>query len=166
MVAGVAGRVGNQFDAQIAVQHFDGRALRYDRGIVDRLETGPTDGQGAVEARAIGFIQNILNGGQRRTGQHRANRQRGGDEQTANHEPSGKEAERPRVRSDAEWKRNLPADFSLATRPRLGRGLAPSSTPLTHGKLWISAPAEFSRPVVTGDLPRLTPKLTCYSRDH
>jgi hypothetical protein len=58
-----AGCVGNQFDAQIAVQHLDGGALGDDRRIVDRLKTGPADGQRAVEAGAIGFVQDILNGG-------------------------------------------------------------------------------------------------------
>jgi hypothetical protein len=50
---------------------------------------------------------------------------------------------------DAEWKRNPPADFSLATRSRLDSGIAPAFLPLTNGKLGISTPAGFSRPLVT-----------------
>src|SRR5205085_5542380 len=65
----------------------DRRALRDDSGTVHRLETVPTDDQGAVEAPAVGFVKHVLNGCERRARVCRGGQPHCCKNRTGNHNP-------------------------------------------------------------------------------
>ena len=70
-----AAGVGHQLYAQVAIDHADGGALGKNGGAVGRGECTPTDGQCAIKACPIGFVEHVLNGGQRRACQRRESEQ-------------------------------------------------------------------------------------------
>ena len=78
------GGVGHKLHAQIAVHDFDGEDLRGDGRLVGGGEAAPIDGHRAIEARAIGLIENVLNGCERRR------RQRGRSQERSRQNRSGK----------------------------------------------------------------------------
>jgi len=120
-----AGGGGDKLHVKIAVHNLHGDALGGDCGIVHGLKAGPTDGHGAIETRAIGFVEHILNGGERRRRKRGRSQPHSREKETQSHDPSGKKT-RPR-RNGRVGKRNPPADYSLAggpaRKPRPGAGV-------------------------------------------